>query len=220
MLARVHRSVCVDRWAMSNPPLAALPREFYARSPLVVARALLGKKLVRFFHGALLAGEIVEVEAYRGERDSASHAFRGPTPRNAVMFGPPGHAYVYFVYGMHYCMNVVTGKPGRASAVLIRGLRPLSGVATMQRLRHGRKHIADGPARLCEALAVDRRLDGHDLTSGQAIWIEPYRRVARGEIATSPRIGIAYAQPSDRDAHWRFFLSGALAPAGKQRQSR
>lgn len=186
-----------------------LPRGFYARSPLVVARALLGKQLVRRYRGEILSGEIVEVEAYAGEDDSASHAFRGRTARTETMFGPPGHAYVYFVYGMHYCLNVVTGSEGRASAVLIRALRPLAGAATMAGLRKGRRPVATGPGRLCQALALGREFDGHDLVNGERLWLEPYRAVPPREILRGPRIGIGYARPEDREAEWRFRLTGS-----------
>ncbi|MGH8428001.1 MAG: DNA-3-methyladenine glycosylase [Gammaproteobacteria bacterium] len=183
-----------------------LPREFYARGPLVVARNLLGKKLVREYEGERLVGIVSEVEAYLGERDSASHAFRGRTPRNAVMFGPGGHVYVYFVYGMHNCMNVVAGREGRAAAVLIRALRPLEGEPTMLQLRNGRRLLADGPGKLCQALAIDRGLNGHDLTRGEALWIEAGPVLPPRSIGKSPRIGIDYAQPEHRDAEWRFFI--------------
>jgi DNA-3-methyladenine glycosylase len=171
-----------------------------------VARALLGKELVRCYRGERLSGIVSEVEAYFGERDSASHAFRGLTPRNAVMFGPAAHAYVYFVYGMHHCLNVVTGVEGRASAVLIRALQPVEGVATMRRLREGRTGVADGPGKLCQALAIDRSQNGIDLTLGEALWIEPYLDPPRTAIGKSPRIGIAYAQPDHRAALWRLFI--------------
>lgn len=187
-------------------PAAPLTRDFYARNPLVVARALLGKRLVRRYRGQRLSGVISEVEAYFGQRDSASHAFRGPTPRNAAMFGSAGHAYVYFVYGMHHCLNVVTGVEGRASAVLIRALQPVEGTATMRGLRKGRAGIADGPGKLCQALALDRRHNGIDLTLGEVLWIEPYLELPRAAIGKSPRIGIAYAQPEHRAALWRLFM--------------
>ncbi|HEX5314450.1 MAG TPA: DNA-3-methyladenine glycosylase [Gammaproteobacteria bacterium] len=187
-------------------PARPLPRDFYARGAVAVARALLGKLLVREYRGERLSGIISEVEGYLGERDSASHAFRGPTPRNAVMFGEGGHIYVYFVYGMHHCMNVVAGREGRAAAVLLRGIRPLEGIATMRRLRMGREPLADGPGKLCQALAIDRSLDGHDLTRGEKLWIESRPAPSRSAIGASPRIGIAYALPEHRDAKWRFFL--------------
>lgn len=141
-----------------------LPRRFYDRDTLLVARELLGKRLVRVLRGKRLSGIIVETEAYIGEEDKASHAARGRTLRNQVMYGPPGHAYIYFVYGMHYCLNVVAEREGFAAAVLLRALVPQEGDEDMLRRRSGRKDtLADGPAKLCQALAIDRRLNGMDL---------------------------------------------------------
>ncbi len=160
-----------------------LGRSFYGRDSLVVAPALLNKVLVRrLADGSRLAGRIVEVEAYRGADDPASHAYRGPTARNATMFGDPGHLYVYFTYGMHYCANVVCrpGRPGSPGAVLLRALAPLEGLEAMRRLRLAARRgarsgdgtatlrdaeLCSGPAKLCEALGIDRSLDGADLVS-------------------------------------------------------
>ena len=152
-----------------------LPRSFYARAAHEVAPDLLGQVLVRIFpDGARASVRIVEVEAY-GPDDPASHAFRGETPRNTVMFGPPGHLYVYFTYGMHHCMNVVTGE---GSAVLLRAAEPLEGEEEMV-VRRGRERPVDlcsGPGRLTQALAVDRRDDGLDLVAGQGLWLEASSR--------------------------------------------
>ena len=144
-----------------------LTREFFARDSVLVAPELLNLVLV----GRGAAGRIVEVEAYGGELDAASHAFRGRTPRNATMFGPPGHLYVYFTYGMHHCANVVCAEVGVARAVLIRALAPLAGLAAMRRRRGGRggdAELCSGPARLCQALGIDRADDGADLVTGDA----------------------------------------------------
>src|SRR5690349_1475758 len=145
--------------------MAVLPRRFYARPVLAVARDLLGRELVWRGAGGALGGVIVEVEAYSGVGDAASHAARGETARNRVMFGPPGHAYVYFTYGMHHCVNVVVGDVGHASAVLVRALRPSVGLA-LWRARRPDLPLAragQGPGRVCRALGLDRTHDGFDL---------------------------------------------------------
>jgi len=172
--------------------MTRLARDFYARDTLNVARDLLGQRLVRLAHGDKLVGRIVEVEAYIGQDDEACHAWHGRTARNAVMFGPPGHAYVYFIYGMHHCVNAVTEPEGAAAAVLIRALEPLEGLEVMRRHRKGRQgvELTNGPAKLCYALAIDRGLNGTDLVSGQALWIERDRAVADARVASGPRIGV------------------------------
>jgi len=196
--------------APAADPLAGarrLPRSFFARGPRALARALLGRVLVHDDPEAgRLAGRIVETEAYGGADDPASHAHRGRTPRNRAMFGPPGHAYVYFTYGMHHCVNVVCGREGRAAAVLLRALAPLAGLAAMARRRTPREPaaLARGPGSLARALGVDRRHDGADLTRGP-LWVADAaprregRRVARG-----PRVGIRVAV----ERPWRFWLAG------------
>ena len=193
-----------------------LPRAFYARGPRALARALLGRVLVHDDPRAgRLAGLIVETEAYGGADDPASHAHRGVTPRNRVMFGPPGVAYVYFTYGMHHCFNVVCGAEGRASAVLVRALEPVAGLDAMRRRRARgaagegppAARVARGPGSLARALGLDRRHDGADLTRG-ALWIADLaprrggRRVARG-----PRVGISRAAGRP----WRYWLAGSAA---------
>src|SRR5262245_24260130 len=194
-----------------EPPALAgampLPRSFYARGPRTLARALLGRVLVHDDPAAgRIAGRIVETEAYGGADDPASHAHRGPTPRNRVMFGPPGHAYVYFTYGMHHCFNVVCGANGRAAAVLVRALAPLAGLDAMA----GRRALRDparptrGPGALAQALGLDRSHSGVDLTRGP-VWVADLpssrngRRVARG-----PRVGIRLAA----ERPWRYWLAG------------
>ena len=183
-------------------------RNFFCRNTINVARDLLGMKLVRRADGVEMSGMIVETEAYCGQNDSACHAYRGRTKRNAVMFGPPGHAYVYFTYGMHYLLNVVTEKEDNPCAVLIRALVPLSGLAQMQtrRMRAG-KHLTDGPAKLCQAMDIDKRLNGWDLTQGAQLWIEKHQHIPENQILATPRIGIDYARQEDREALWRFVLS-------------
>jgi len=187
-----------------------LPRAFYARGPRVLARALLGRVLVHDDPRAgRLAGVIVETEAYAGADDPASHAYRGETPRNRVMFGPPGVAYVYFTYGMHHCFNVVCGAVGQPSAVLVRALEPLLGLAAMQRRRAGVEgaRVARGPGSLARAMGLDLRLDGADLTRGP-LWIAdlPPRRLGR-RIGRGPRVGITRAATFP----WRYWLIGSAA---------
>ena len=184
-----------------------LPRRFFAADSRELAPLLLNKVLV---HGAR-AGRIVEVEAYAGEADPASHAFRGRTARNATMFGPPGHLYVYFTYGMHYCANVVCGPDGEASAVLLRGLSPLTGLEAMRAARgpaaRSDRELCNGPGKLCQALGLDRTFDGTDLVSGDG----GVRLVDDGTAppvapGVSGRIGISVAA----DVPWRFYVPGAV----------
>jgi DNA-3-methyladenine glycosylase len=167
-----------------------------------VARDLLGRVLVRGTpDGVRLAGRIVEVEAYRQD-DPASHSYKGRTPRTDVMFGPPGHLYVYFTYGAHFCMNVVTGEDGEGSAVLLRAVEPLDGLAEMAR-RRGLdlpRLLCAGPGRLCQAFGVGREQNGADLVAGEEMWIEPSAPAQDDEVGIGPRVGIntAVEQP------WRF----------------
>jgi DNA-3-methyladenine glycosylase len=196
-------------------PTRRLGRAFYQRPPRAVARDLLGRLLVRDTPEGRVAGRIVEVEAYDGANDPASHAYRGETPRNRVMFGPGGHAYVYFTYGMHYCVNVVTGPPGRAQAVLVRALEPVEGVTIMRRRRgvEGTERLARGPGCVARALGLTRADDGLDLTRGP-LWIldAPARREGR-RILRTPRIGIRHAA----ERPWRYVLAGHPCASGPRR---
>ena len=188
-----------------------LRKSFYNRDTLTVARELLGKKLVRIVDGQCLSAVVAETEAYLGDGDSASHAFRGRTPRNQVMFGPAGIAYIYFVYGMHYMLNVVTEGEETPGAVLLRAVAPLQGIAHMQKLRNRQgKNLTDGPAKLCQALAIDTSLNGWNLTRGKILWIENYQTIPDSGIMTGPRIGIGYAAAADRKAPWRFVVKQKL----------
>jgi DNA-3-methyladenine glycosylase len=185
----------------------ALPAEFYARDVLAVAPALLGARLLRRLDGIEIAGIITEVEAYRGEEDLACHARAGRTPRTAVMYGPPGHAYVYFTYGMHWMLNVVCMPEDSPAAILIRAIRPVSGLETIAARRSGvaAAHWTDGPAKLCRALGIDRALNGCDLTNpAGGLWIEPGQVVPEQEIHTSARIGIDYVPEPWKSLPWRF----------------
>jgi DNA-3-methyladenine glycosylase len=178
-----------------------LPRSFFDRPALEVARDLLGAVIV---HGPV-AVRLTEVEAYDGTNDPASHAFRGETPRNAVMFGPPGHLYVYFTYGMHFCMNLVCQPAGTASAVLLRAGEVIDGadVAAARRSDPAPRDLARGPARLCRSLGVDRDLNGVDVTRRTSpLTARVGTPVDDGWVSRGPRIGIAQAA----DRPWRFWV--------------
>ena len=182
---------------------AVLSRDFFARPTVEVARGLLGKVLQ---HGPA-AGRIVEVEAYLGLEDKAAHASRGLTPRTRVIFGPPGHAYVYFVYGMHECLNIVAEPDGVPGCVLIRALEPLAGLAEMRRRRPRARRpedLASGPGNLTLALAITRELYGCDLTRGPLL-VRALRQEAPPEVVMTPRIGIRHC------ADWplRFAIAGS-----------
>jgi DNA-3-methyladenine glycosylase len=196
--------------------LPALPRRFYSGDARVVAPALLNKVLV----AGGRRGRIVEVEAYAGSEDPGSHAFRGLTKRNAVMFGPPGHLYVYFTYGMHWCANAVCSPPGEATAVLIRALEPLAGVAEMRvaRSRGQRRPLSDrdlcrGPARLCQALGIGGEADGADLVSsdrGLRIGDDGFEPPASPVITT--RVGLS----AGADLPWRFAVPDSVYVSGRR----
>ena len=176
-----------------------LTRDFYARSTLVVARQLIGMHLVHRLAGRRRVGRIVETEAYLGPRDLAAHSARGKTPGNAVMFGPPGHAHVYFVYGFWNCFNVVTREEGVPQAVLVRALEPVESIDDK----------TWGPGLLCRAMQIDRTLDGADLV-GQRLWIErPAEAQPRPRVARAARVGVDYAGEWAQRL-WRFFAADSL----------
>ena len=162
--------------------------------------------------GQRLSGVIVECEAYIGQDDSACHASRGRTPRNEVMFGLAGHAYVYFTYGMHWMLNVVTGEEGFPAAVLLRAIQPVEGIETMRTLRQAKgrprseRELTSGPARLTQALAIGEAQNGADLTDGDELWLEQGDSVSDDDVARGPRIGVSYADERDRLALWRFWV--------------
>lgn len=186
-----------------------LKKSFYCRDVLVVARSLLGKILVRVDGKEILAGKIVEVEAYHGDTDKAAHSYRGITERNKIMFEEGGYLYVYFTYGAHHCCNVVTGKKGQGTAVLIRAVEPVEGIDRMIRNRFGRKHnndreifnLTSGPGKVCQAFGIDRTHSGTNLT-GNKIFILTGEKIKSKEIGVSKRIGITRSV----DLPWRFFI--------------
>jgi DNA-3-methyladenine glycosylase len=173
-----------------------LPRSFYDRDTILVAGELLGKFLVHESRGVKRIGRIVEVEAYLGSHDLAAHSARGLTRRTQVMFGPPGHAYVYLVYGMYYCMNVVTEREGHASAVLLRAVEPMKNV-------EGR---TQGPGLLCRAMHIDKRRNAHDLLSDD-FYIAAPTESESFTIVKRPRVGVDYAQHWAK-RHLRFYIKG------------
>jgi DNA-3-methyladenine glycosylase len=183
-----------------------LPRSFFTRPSPEVGPDLLGRILVRRLgDGALLTARIVEAEAYQ-EDDPASHSYRGRTSRTEVMFGPPGHAYVYFTYGMHHCINVVTGSTGEGSAVLLRAAEPLEGLEEMARCRgtNDPRALCSGPGRLCQALAIDRAENGVDLVRGRELWLLEGTPAPPSSISVGPRVGIT----SGIERPWRFSVRG------------
>jgi DNA-3-methyladenine glycosylase len=197
------------------PPASRLARAFFARPTLDVARGLIGQRLVRVERGRRLSGRIVETEAYIGREDLGCHAHVSRTARNEVMWGPPGHAYVYFTYGMHWLLNVVTEHEGRPAAVLLRGLLPLEGLPAMRRRRGGAPegHLADGPAKLCQALAVDRSFNGYDLCAGQSrLFIERARTPSHVKVTVGPRVGLNTVPEPWRSKPWRFRLVASGDP--------
>ncbi len=185
-----------------------LPRAFYSRPTLSVAKSLLGKILVRKIGTTILSGKIVEVEAYC-QNDPASHSYRGKTKRNEAMFGEAGHLYVYFTYGMHFCANVVTGKKGIGEAVLLRAVQPISGIEVMRKNRgftadrKDERMLTNGPAKLCEAFGLERE-DNEANLSGDKIFLVDGESIPKSKIGISTRIGITCGG----EMKWRFFVKG------------
>jgi len=194
---------------MTSNKSKKLNREFYIRNLLAVAKDLLGKIIVRNTGHEVISGKIVELEAYHGEYDQASHAFKGKTKRNEVMFEEGGRMYVYFTYGTHFCANVVVGKKEKGLAVLIRGVEPLEGIDLMSINRYGRKSISEkeksnltsGPGKFCKGFGISRIHNGTDLT-GNEIFILDRPNLRSKEIGVSKRIGITRSV----DLQWRFFI--------------
>jgi len=194
----------------TRPVASALPRSFYSRPTLTVARELLGCVLSRRVDGQILRGRIVETEAYIGEEDLACHARAGVTPRTEPLYGPPGFAYVYLTYGMHHLLNAVTEARGKPAAVLIRAAEPLQGIEWMEEARGlaDRHLLASGPARLCRAFGLDLAWNRADLR-GDDLWIERGDPVAEPDVATSPRIGCQNVPGPWDTIPWRFYLAGS-----------
>ncbi|MGQ4832510.1 MAG: DNA-3-methyladenine glycosylase [Candidatus Asgardarchaeia archaeon] len=185
-----------------------IPRQFYNRHTVEVAKDLLGHFLVRKLGDKYLVGKIVEVEAYRGEDDPGSHAYRGITPRTKIMFGEPGHAYVYLIYGMYYCLNVTTEPEGQAGAVLFRAIEPIKGIEIMKANRkvNDIRKLTSGPARLTLALRIDKSLNGIDMTKDGPLFIAENPNKENFEIVETTRIGIKVGL----DKLWRFYIKGNL----------
>jgi len=186
-----------------------LKKSFYRRELLVVARDLLGKVIVKADENKILAGKIVEVEAYHGDFDEAAHSYGGITKRNEIMFEAGGYLYVYFTYGAHHCCNVVTGRKGQGTAVLIRAVEPVSGIDKIIRNRFGRKlrnnkeifNLTSGPGKVCKAFRIDRMHSGSDLT-GKEIFILDAEKIKSKDVGVSKRIGITRSV----DLRWRFYI--------------
>ena len=208
---------------VAQAPWVVVRREFFAREVLAVAPQVLGCVIAHETGDGLVAAKITEVEAYRGESDPASHAFRGKTTRNAVMFGEPGHAYVYFTYGMHFCINLVCRPPGEAAAVLLRAGRVVEGadLASARRMSDAgtgvparaakapaERDLARGPARLCQALGIDRTQNGADVSdpAGQLRVLAPagFAGLPPATVRSGPRVGVRLGA----DAYWRFWVDG------------
>ena len=191
-----------------------------------VAPTLLGRVLARRLDdGTVFRAKLVEVEAYEPD-DPASHSFRGPTARNAAMFGPPGHLYVYLIYGMHHCMNVTTGPRGRGSAVLLRAAEPIAGLDAMRRLRPAAsdRDLCRGPGRLAKAFGVDRALDGLDLLADGRLWLEAGTPLSQDRIATGPRVGVRHGTALpwrywERDSPYVSAPPSGSSPRGESRPS-
>jgi DNA-3-methyladenine glycosylase len=185
-----------------------ISRSFYEQPTVQVAKQLLGKYLVRKHPDGKTVGRIVETEAYVGPHDLACHASRGRTARTQVMFGAAGHAYVYFIYGMYYCLNIVTEEIDHASAVLIRALEPVEGIDLMKKRRRSEelRNLANGPGKLCLALAIDKALNSADMCGGNILYVED-RGEPAPKILARTRIGVDYAGKW-KDKPWRFLMRG------------
>ena len=184
-----------------------LPRKFYNRPTLTVARELIGARLVRILDGVKLVGLITETEAYIGEGDLGCHAKAGRTPRTSVMYGPPGHAYVYFTYGNHWMLNAVTEREDFPAAVLIRAIQPVEGVDVMSVLRNGRDTF--GPGKLTQAMGITKSENMVDLTeANDSLWIEAGLPVPDSSVTIGPRVGLYSVPEPWKSIPWRFLVKG------------
>jgi DNA-3-methyladenine glycosylase len=189
-----------------------LPRDFYNRLTLKVARELIGARLVRILDDVKLVGLIVETEAYISEKDLACHARAGRTPRTQVMYGEPGHAYVYFTYGNHWMLNVITEREGFPAAVLIRAIQPIEGVEVMLKRRQGRDTF--GPGKICQAMGIGKGENGGDLTgTASGLWIEAGVKVPNSRVTKSPRVGLNNTPEPWLSKPWRFKVKDWNIPA-------
>ena len=193
-----------------------LPRSFYTRGTLAVARELLGKHLARRIKGRELVGRIVEVEAYDGRDDPASHAYRGVTTKNRLMFGKGGFAYVYFTYGKHYCFNVTTEKEGVPGAVLIRALEPVRGIEMMQKNRERKRFrdLTNGPGKLTQAVSITKEQNGFNLTRSRELFICKPRVKEDFEVVSARRVGIRVGV----EKPWRFYIKNDRFVSRRQRE--
>lgn len=191
---------------MFSVAISPLPHKFYSRSTLTVARELIGARLVRILDGVKLVGTITETEGYIGEEDQACHARAGRTPRTRVMYGPPGHAYVYFTYGNHWMLNAVTEQEEFPAAVLIRAIWPIEGIEVMSARRAGRDTF--GPGKLCQAMGIGREENNADLTTTNSnLWIEAGKRIPDSNVTTGPRVGLYTVPEPWKSKPWRFLVN-------------
>lgn len=190
-----------------------IPQDFYDQPTLDIARSLLGKYLIRPCDQNLLVGKIVETEAYIGEDDPACHAAVGKTSRNEVMYGPPAYAYIYFIYGMYYCLNVVTEKEGFPAAVLLRALEPIAGFDIIKQNRQTEKiyHLTNGPGKICQAFKLDRNFNGENLR-GNKLYIGIGEEIRGDNIAQTARFGIK----KGIEHRWRFYIKDSLYVSQKR----
>ena len=207
VLRSVNSAPAPERTHADNATKMKILRPFYEQNTLDVARQLLGMHLVRRHAQGTTVGRIVETEAYVGPEDKACHAARGRTARTEVMFGEPGHAYVYFIYGFHYMLNIVTEREGFPAAVLIRAVQPVRGISLMKKRRGTveARNLASGPGKLCQAFAIDRALNGGDMC-GSVLYVRDSGEAAP-EILTTPRIGVDYAGEW-KHKPFRFLIGG------------
>jgi len=195
--------------------MSKLNRQFFNRNTLIVAQELLGKFIVRKIGKQRLVGKIVEVEAYNGPEDLASHASRGQTPRNSIMFGHPGYSYVYLIYGINHCFNIVTEDHGYPAAILIRAVEPVEGIEVMKKNRFAGRdakscvsteiNLTNGPGKFCQAFQIDKVLNEADLIASKNLWLENGEKIKKADIISAKRIGVDYAKEY-KNKLWRYYI--------------